>query len=210
MATADVPGQRTTALAAANVNRLARLALKAEIAAGKVSVTDVIADPPPFMRSMAVIDLLCAQHRVGSRQAREVLARLAISEQRTLGALTDRQRKELIDNPPRPSTGGTGHATATRQQSLTALGRANAVRSARAQVKRDVAVRRLTVVDVIKLPPPHAGGMVVLDLLRAAPLIGRSKALRVLRSARVASGVRLDELSAGQRDALVAVLGGRR
>jgi hypothetical protein len=90
------PGQQhMRALRRANEVRLARADLKRRVADGEVSAADVILDPPEEADGMPVADLLLSQHRWGHTRCRKFLAALQVSENRTLGALTDRQRRAL-------------------------------------------------------------------------------------------------------------------
>jgi len=89
--------QRLRALERANAVRLARAELKRRIAEGEASAADVILDPPDEALSWAIGELLMSQRRWGSTKCRKFLARYHISETKTLGALTDRQRRLLAD-----------------------------------------------------------------------------------------------------------------
>jgi hypothetical protein len=61
--------------------------------------------------------------------------------------------------------------------------RANAVRTARAEVKRAIKAGRLDPRDVILNPTPVAEGMEVMDILVAIPRVGKAVAGEVLRGA---------------------------
>ena len=98
--------QHMRALARANRVRLARAQLKRRVAAGEVDVADVIAYAPWEAQSMAVADLLISQRRWGQTRCRKVLAQLPMSEQKTVGAMTDRQRRALA---AMLSSAGQGH-----------------------------------------------------------------------------------------------------
>src|SRR5204863_6065664 len=87
--------QHMRALARANQIRLARAELKRGVAAGKVDVAEVIVHCPWEAHSMAVSDLLMSQRRWGQTRCRKFLARLPMSEQKTVGSMTDRQRRVL-------------------------------------------------------------------------------------------------------------------
>lgn len=83
------------ALARANQVRLARAELKRAVAAGEIDVTEVIIYCPWEANSMPVADLLISQRRWGETRCHKLLARLPVSEKKTLGSLTDRQRHAL-------------------------------------------------------------------------------------------------------------------
>ena len=88
--------QSLEALERANHVRLRRAAIRREIADGQRAVADVLADVPPEMATMSVLNLLCAQHRWGGSRAQRVLRATGIAGHRPVGALTDRQRDALI------------------------------------------------------------------------------------------------------------------
>jgi hypothetical protein len=87
--------QNMRALARANEVRLARAELKRRVAFGKVDVAEVILHCPWEAHSMAVADLLMSQRRWGQTRCGKVLAQLPMSEQKTVGSMTDRQRRAL-------------------------------------------------------------------------------------------------------------------
>lgn len=88
--------QRNAALARANAIRIARAALKRQIAAGRRSLVDVIAECPAEAHSMPVAELIGAQHRWGEARTLRLLRRAELSETKPLGHLTPRQRRALI------------------------------------------------------------------------------------------------------------------
>lgn len=88
--------QHMQALARANEVRLARAALKREIAAGQRSVVDVIEEIPAETESMSLIELLTSQRSWGRTRARKFLVGLMLPENKRLGSLTARQRMLLI------------------------------------------------------------------------------------------------------------------
>jgi len=83
------------ALARANQIRLARAELKRGVAAGQVDVAEVIVHCPWEAQSMAVAELLMSQRRWGQTRCNRLLAQLPVSEQKTVGSMTDRQRHVL-------------------------------------------------------------------------------------------------------------------
>lgn len=87
--------QNMRALARANEVRLARAELKRRVAFGRIDVAEVIVLCPWEAHSMKVADLLMSQHRWGQTRCRKLLARLPMSEQKTVGSMTDRQRRAL-------------------------------------------------------------------------------------------------------------------
>jgi hypothetical protein len=87
--------QHLRALARANEIRLARAALKRSIADGEETAAEVILDCPWESAGMTVADLLMSQRRWGLTRCRKVLFDVQISETKTVGALTERQRRAL-------------------------------------------------------------------------------------------------------------------
>jgi hypothetical protein len=92
---APVGPQHMRALARANQVRLARAELKRGVATGEIDVTEVIIYCPWEANSMPVADLLISQRRWGETRCRKLLARLPMSEKKTVGSMTDRQRHAL-------------------------------------------------------------------------------------------------------------------
>ena len=95
LATAPAPPQHMQALAQANRVRLARAELKRQVAEGELSVADVVLECPWAAESMAIADLLMSQHRWGRTRCRRFLAGIPMSETKTVGSMTDRQRRCL-------------------------------------------------------------------------------------------------------------------
>lgn len=87
--------QHLQALQRANRVRLARAELKRSIAEGEVTAGEVILTSPWEASSMAIGDVLMSQRRWGGTRCRKFLAMFRISETKTVGSLTDRQRHAL-------------------------------------------------------------------------------------------------------------------
>jgi hypothetical protein len=83
------------ALERANEVRVARAELKRRVAFGEIDVAEVILCCPWEASSMAVAELLMSQRRWGVRRCRKILAVLPISEKKSIGSMTDRQRRQL-------------------------------------------------------------------------------------------------------------------
>ena|SRR5271165_4168616 len=95
-ATIAPPGpQHMRALERANKVRLARAELKRGVAVGAIGVAEVILECRWEAQSMAVGDLLMSQRRWGQTRCRKFLAQIPMSEKKTIGSLTDRQRRTL-------------------------------------------------------------------------------------------------------------------
>jgi hypothetical protein len=83
------------ALAQANRVRLARAELKRQVSEGERSVAEIVQEAPWEAESMAIADLLMSQHRWGRTRCRRFLASIPMSETKTIGSMTDRQRRAL-------------------------------------------------------------------------------------------------------------------
>jgi hypothetical protein len=83
------------ALARANRVRLARADLKRQVAEGEISVAEIVLTCPWEAESMAISDLLMSQHRWGRTRCRRFLAAIPMSETKTIGSMTERQRHAL-------------------------------------------------------------------------------------------------------------------
>jgi hypothetical protein len=87
------PGpQHMQALRRANAVRLARAELKRRVAEGDLSAADVILESPWEAASMTVSELLTSQRRWGHTRCRKFLQAVPMSEHKTIGSMTDRQR----------------------------------------------------------------------------------------------------------------------
>ena len=84
--------QHLQALERANAVRLARAALKRGVASGEICVADIILDAPWEAESMTVADLLTSQRRWGHTRCRRFLQSIPLSETKTVGSMTERQR----------------------------------------------------------------------------------------------------------------------
>ena len=87
--------QHMRALQRANQVRLARAELKRRIGNGEISASEVILDCPWEADSMSVADLLMSQRRWGITRCRKVIGQIPVSETKTVGSLTERQRHAL-------------------------------------------------------------------------------------------------------------------
>ena len=93
-ATAPAP-QHMRALQQANRVRLARAELKRQVTDGEITVADVVLECPWEAESMAIADLLMSQHRWGRTRCRRFLSSIPMSETKTVGSMTERQRRAL-------------------------------------------------------------------------------------------------------------------
>jgi len=92
------PGpQHLRALAKANEVRLARAELKRRVLSGELRAAEVILESSWEAESMTVADLLMAQRRWGHTRCRTFLQRVPLSETKTIGSMTDRQRHAVAE-----------------------------------------------------------------------------------------------------------------
>jgi hypothetical protein len=92
------PGpQHLRALARANEVRLARAELKRQVSDGEISAASVILECPWEAASMPVSDLLTSQRRWGTTRSRRFLQSIPMPENKTIGSMTDRQRRAVAE-----------------------------------------------------------------------------------------------------------------
>lgn len=87
--------QREDALARANEIRSARARLKKQLKARQTTVGPLLADPPDWIETMSILELLLALPQLGRVKADRVLQRARVSPSKTIGGLTERQRREI-------------------------------------------------------------------------------------------------------------------
>jgi hypothetical protein len=85
--------QHLRALERANQVRLARAELKRSVASGSLSAAQIVLACPPEAEGMAIADLLMSQRRWGRTRCRKFLATIPLSESKTIGSMTERQRQ---------------------------------------------------------------------------------------------------------------------
>ena len=88
--------QRMEALKRANDIRVKRAQLKKDLKAGKVRVEAILAAPPEYVETAKVFDMLMAVPKFGRVKAARFLNQCRISQSKTVGGLSERQRAELI------------------------------------------------------------------------------------------------------------------
>jgi hypothetical protein len=69
--------------------------LKRRIATGEIVVADVILTCPAQIEGMPVSDLLMSQRHWGRARCRRYLTAVPLSENKTIGSMTERQRHAL-------------------------------------------------------------------------------------------------------------------
>jgi len=92
--------QHLQALERANEVRLARAELKRQVAAGQLDAAEIVLECPPEVEGMSVSDLLMSQRRWGRTRCRKFLATIPLAENKTIGSMTDRQRRALATTLP--------------------------------------------------------------------------------------------------------------
>lgn len=85
------------ALRKANEIRSQRAQLKKDLKVGGVDIIDVLTNAPDFLLTAKVIDLLLVVPKFGRVKATRVLTRCRISQAKTVGGLSERQRAELVE-----------------------------------------------------------------------------------------------------------------
>ena len=88
--------QRMEALKRANDIRVQRAKLKKDLKEGRVAIESVLLDPPDYVSTAKVFDMLMAVPKFGRVKAARLLNQCRISQSKTVGGLSERQRTELV------------------------------------------------------------------------------------------------------------------
>ena len=88
--------QRMDALRRANDIRVQRAKLKWDLKEGRLRVEAVLEDPPDYVATAKVFDILMAVPKFGRVKASRFLNQCRISQSKTVGGLSERQRTELV------------------------------------------------------------------------------------------------------------------
>jgi hypothetical protein len=88
--------QRMDALNRANEIRTKRAQLKRDLKAGRTAIHELLTEPPSWLETAKVFDLLLAVPKYGRVKANKVLTQCRISPSKTIGGLSQRQRAELV------------------------------------------------------------------------------------------------------------------
>ena len=94
----------------------------------------------------------------------------------------------------------------TSEQRLRALRRANEIRTARAQLKRDLKAGKMKIERLLLKPPEYVLSAKVFDMILAVPKYGRVKANKILSQCRISPSKTIGGLSERQRAELVHML----
>ncbi len=84
------------ALKRANDIRVRRAKLKKDLKDGRVRIEKILEDPPEYVLTAKVFDMLLAVPKFGRVKAARFLNQCRISQSKTVGGLSERQRSELI------------------------------------------------------------------------------------------------------------------
>lgn len=89
--------QRMEALRQANGIRSERARLKEMLRLGRVAICDVLSEPPEYVHTAKVVDLIMAIPKYGRVKTGKILERCRVSTAKTVIGLTPRQRRELVE-----------------------------------------------------------------------------------------------------------------
>ncbi|MEA2209823.1 MAG: hypothetical protein QOF54_2300 [Solirubrobacteraceae bacterium] len=84
------------ALARANQIRIKRAQLKRDLKSGRLSIHLLLLEPPEYLETAKVFDMLLAVPKYGRVKVNKILSQCRISPSKTLGGLSERQRGELV------------------------------------------------------------------------------------------------------------------
>ena len=88
--------QRMDALQRANEIRSRRAQLKRDLKAGRQTIHQLLLQPPEYLETAKVFDMLLAVPKYGRVKANKILQQCRISPSKTIGGLSQRQRTELV------------------------------------------------------------------------------------------------------------------
>jgi hypothetical protein len=88
--------QRMEALKRANEIRVRRAQLKKDLKSGRARIEAILSQPPAYVETAKVFDMLMAVPKFGRVKAARFLNQCRISQSKTVGGLSERQRAELV------------------------------------------------------------------------------------------------------------------
>ncbi len=88
--------QRLDALERANEVRTKRAKLKRDLKGGRCSIHELLMNPPEYVSTAKVFDMLLAVPKYGRVKINKVLTQCRISPSKTIGGMSQRQRDELV------------------------------------------------------------------------------------------------------------------
>jgi hypothetical protein len=98
------------------------------------------------------------------------------------------------------------HTETVREQRRAALNRANEVRTARKEIKEQLAAGALELAELIQNPPGEVDKAEIGDVLEWMPGIGRTRVRKILASSGVSRSVQMRYLSGATRGRIIAQL----
>jgi hypothetical protein len=84
------------ALKRANDVRTRRAQLKRDLRSGRTQIHGLLLDPPEYLQTAKVFDLMLAVPKYGRVKVNRILTQCRISPSKTIGGLSERQRNELV------------------------------------------------------------------------------------------------------------------
>src|ERR1700720_3572893 len=88
--------QRMEALQRANDIRSRAAQLKGNLKGGRQPIHELLLEPPDYLQTAKVFDLLLAVPKYGRVKVNKILSQCRISPSKTIGGLSQRQRDELV------------------------------------------------------------------------------------------------------------------
>ena len=73
-----------------------RAQLKRDLKAGRQPIHELLLEPPDYLETAKVFDLLLAVPKYGRVKVNKILSQCRISPSKTIGGLSERQRAELV------------------------------------------------------------------------------------------------------------------
>jgi hypothetical protein len=203
--------QRQDALARANEIRSKRAVLKRDLKAGRVSLAPLLLDPPEWLLTAKVFDIVRAVPTLGRVKVNGCFARERIAATKTVGGLSDRQRAALVGflksrdglqvSGPAPTRG-----SRDRAQWTAALAEANRARFEQADIRQQIATGEITVEAFLLYVPPVARSMPLFDVIAAQHRWGRSRTRLLLRRHGLAESKTVGSLTPRQVNLIVESL----
>lgn len=89
--------QHLAALDRANKIRLGRAKIKKDLKSGDTTISELTLKIPEVLETAKLFEIISSMDRWGKYRTRRVLRELGFSEMVTFGALTERQKKLLIE-----------------------------------------------------------------------------------------------------------------
>ena len=94
--TGTVPAAADGRTPAGDDVRTRRATLKRDLKAGRQPIHELLLEPPEYLETAKVFDLLLAVPKYGRVKVNKILTQCRISPSKTIGGLSQRQRAELV------------------------------------------------------------------------------------------------------------------